>query len=105
VIYANKRALWRTGQKLLSATGGEVIFPLAYRTWIESVYQEEPWINEPADISASYEKFRSDVEDVKGYLAKAMIERAKGMNPFADTDEAITAVWVGPRSFLATRTY
>jgi CRISPR-associated endonuclease/helicase Cas3 len=92
LIYANKRALWRTGLKLLSATGGEIVFPDAYRIWIESVYQEGPWVNEPDDITASYEKFRDEVEDVKGYLAKQMIERARGMNPFADTDEVITAV-------------
>jgi len=92
VIYANKRALWRTGQKLLSATDGEVVFPRAYRTWIEAVYQDKPWEDEPADITESYDKFRGEVEEVKKYLAQAMIERARGMNPFADTDEAITAV-------------
>lgn len=91
-IYANIRVLWRTGQKLLSATDGEVVFPDAYRTWIESVYREEPWGDEPEKVRTGYEKFRDEVEFIKRYLAKEMIEKAKVINPFADTDEKVMAV-------------
>jgi CRISPR-associated endonuclease/helicase Cas3 len=88
VIYANTRVLWRTAQKLLSAP--EVIFPIAYRAWIESVYREEPWGNEPEEVEKGYEKFRYEIEEVKRYKARYMADTA--MNPFADTDEKITAV-------------
>ena len=40
-VYENVRALWRTQQ--LVSKNSVVIFPEAYRDWIEQVYQEEPW--------------------------------------------------------------
>ena len=90
LIYANIRVLCRTGQMLLRAQDGRIVFPGAYRTWIESVYQEEPWENEPEEMEKAYEKFRDEVEYVKRFKARYMVDSA--MNPFADTDEKVTAV-------------
>jgi len=39
VIYANTRVLWRTAEKLVVAPEGMIVFPKAYRDWIELVYQ------------------------------------------------------------------
>jgi CRISPR-associated endonuclease/helicase Cas3 len=75
---------------LLRAQDGRIVFPGAYRTWIESVYQEEPWENEPEEMEKAYEKFRDEVEYVKRFKARYMVDSA--MNPFADTDEKVTAV-------------
>jgi len=90
MIYGNARVLWRTEQKIISAPDTRIIFPDAYRTWIESVYQQEVWGNEPPEIQKKYEKFLDEVEAVKRFKAKYMISSVA--NPFADTDEKITAV-------------
>ncbi|MBI5100353.1 MAG: CRISPR-associated helicase/endonuclease Cas3 [Nitrospirae bacterium] len=90
VIYANTRALWRTARKILNAPENMVNFPNAYRDWIEEVYREDPWGDEPVDIDAAYEKFRDEVEFVKRCNAQSMINSA--INPFPDTDHTITAV-------------
>jgi CRISPR-associated endonuclease/helicase Cas3 len=91
-IYQNTRILWRTMGKIVSAPNNEVIFPAAYRTWIESVYQQKPWQDEPEGVTAAFESFEDNVESVKKYLAAQMLERAKGMTPFNDTDENVLAV-------------
>lgn len=91
-IYGNTRVLWRTEKRLLSAPDGKITFPQAYRDWIESVYQTEAWNDEPPERTAEFETFIDNVESVKKYLAKQMLERARGMTPFADTDDAVTAV-------------
>jgi CRISPR-associated endonuclease/helicase Cas3 len=88
-IYANARVLWRTAQMLLTAPGGEVVFPEAYRTWIESVYCEEPWGSEPENVEKQYEKFLADVF-IKRHKARAILNTAA--NPFGDTDVFVTAV-------------
>jgi CRISPR-associated endonuclease/helicase Cas3 len=48
LIYDDARLLWRTEQLL--AKGSEIRFPAAYRDWIEHVYAEDPWDDEPNDV-------------------------------------------------------
>ena len=55
LIYGNTRVLWRTEQ-LLSGTD-KIVFPEAYRDWIEMVYQREDWADEPEPIALEYDKF------------------------------------------------
>ena len=57
-IYKNIRALWRTQQFLMDSNIIE--FPLAYRDWIEPIYQQDPWENEPEVITALAEKYEED---------------------------------------------
>jgi CRISPR-associated endonuclease/helicase Cas3 len=90
LIYANTRVLWRTATMLLAAQDGKIVFPDAYRTWIESCYEEKAWGNEPETVEIGYEKFESEIKDIQRYKARYMVETA--MNPFADTDEHVTAV-------------
>jgi CRISPR-associated endonuclease/helicase Cas3 len=92
VIYANTRVLWRTASKLLSEPEINVVFPDAYRTWIESIYggQEDGWENEPEAVTQGYEKFKYEIEAIQRYKAQYMVETA--INPFSDTDENVTAV-------------
>ena len=60
-IYHNKRALWRTQQLLYQQKeAGCVVFPPAYREWIEKVYQEEPWKEEPEEITTAFKKYDQD---------------------------------------------
>ena len=55
LIYGNTRVLWRTEQLL--ATADSIVFPEAYRAWIEKVYQRNDWENEPEIIALDYDKF------------------------------------------------
>jgi CRISPR-associated endonuclease/helicase Cas3 len=88
-IYANIRVLWRTEQKLVAAPEMKIVFPAAYREWIEAVYQEEAWKNEPSSITNAYEKF-SDELFIARCKARQQIDSA--INPFADTDEVVAAL-------------
>lgn len=87
-IYAATRVLWRTEQLLLSSDS-RAIFPKVYRDWIERVYQDEIWENEPAEITQAYEKYR-DEEFVA--RCKALQQICSAANPFSDTDEKVTAL-------------
>ena len=89
-IYGNTRVLWRTAERLVSAPDNTIVFPAAYRVWIESIYQEDAWGNEPEEVEKGYEKFKTEIEEIKRYKARYMVDTA--MNPFADTDEKVTAV-------------
>lgn len=90
LIYANTRVLWRTATKLLSAPEGKIVFPDAYRTWIEPVYTEDAWGGEPEAVEKGYEKFKFEIEEIQRYKARYMVDTAA--NPFADTDENVMAV-------------
>ncbi len=90
VVYANTRVLWRTEQMLTRIEMVE--FPAAYREWIEKVYQERSWDNEPEEITESYWKFKDEIEEMKGFMAQQVVNMAKDMNPFTDTNENVTAV-------------
>lgn len=54
-IYGNTRVLWRT-ERLLADTD-KIVFPEAYRDWIERVYQRDDWADEPEAISLDYDAF------------------------------------------------
>jgi CRISPR-associated endonuclease/helicase Cas3 len=55
LIYGNTRVLWRTEQ-LLNAVE-RIVFPEAYRDWIERVYQRDDWNNEPEKIALDYDEY------------------------------------------------
>ncbi|MDP1903988.1 MAG: CRISPR-associated helicase/endonuclease Cas3 [Pseudomonadota bacterium] len=52
LIYGNAQVLWRT-QKLLTENA-QIVFPVAYRVWLESVYGEEDWPDEPPAITRNF---------------------------------------------------
>lgn len=55
LIYGNTRVLWRTEGLLANAL--KIIFPEAYRDWIERVYHRNDWHNEPEAIALEFDKF------------------------------------------------
>lgn len=55
LIYGNTRVLWRT-ERLLAGTD-MIVFPEAYRDWIERVYQRDDWADEPERIALGYDEF------------------------------------------------
>lgn len=81
IIYQNLRSLWRTQQKL--TIDHMLTFPAAYREWIEDVYQEEPWQEEPKKIIAS---FKSYIEEQEGRRYAALLNASIDAVPFSDTD-------------------
>ncbi len=55
-IYTDTRVLWRT-QRLLEQN--DIIkFPDAYRDWIERVYDQSPWENEPEPLTTLHDEHR-----------------------------------------------
>ncbi|MBN2569844.1 MAG: CRISPR-associated helicase/endonuclease Cas3 [Deltaproteobacteria bacterium] len=90
LIYSNTRVLWRTTEMLLHAPDGQIVFPNAYRTWIEKVYRDSAWGEEPEEVERGYEKFQYEIEELQRYKARYMVDTA--MNPCADTDEFVMAV-------------
>jgi CRISPR-associated endonuclease/helicase Cas3 len=92
LIYANTRVLWRTAEKLMQLNGNPIIFPNAYRQWVEAVYQEEAWGSEPPEIEKGYEDYRDTHQTIQKSAAKLMLNSAKNISPFLDDDQHITAV-------------
>ncbi len=90
VVYANNRVLWRTEQMLIDVE--QVVFPAAYRDWIEAVYQEDSWDDEPELVTEAYREFKDEIESVKRFMAQQIVNMAKDMTPFTDSDQSITAV-------------
>lgn len=81
LIYDNARVLWRTEQ-LLSGTD-RIFFPQAYREWINSVYEDEEWKDEPETITKAHcealgKRYAAEWE------AKQMINTQR--KPFGDDD-------------------
>jgi CRISPR-associated endonuclease/helicase Cas3 len=89
LIYGNSRVLWRTQQCLQQAeqeTEARVSFPAAYRDWIEAVYSEETWPDEPERVLKSYQQFSLDSESSR-YAALVNIRR----NPALDDNDVNVA--------------
>ena len=82
-VYKSKRVLWRTQQMLYKQNTNLIIFPKAYRKWIEQVYQENTWKNEPEEITNAFEKYQSESQNsiLRAY------ELAVANTHFSDTDE------------------
>lgn len=88
LIYGNTRVLWRTAQLLLKSDGA-IRFPEAYRGWIERVYEEDNWGDEPSDVIASYEKFILE-SDASRYIAQLLMR--SDVEEFADTDSNVSTL-------------
>jgi len=80
-VYQNLRALWRTEQFLKNK---EIVFKsnqedlkkyTAYRDWIEKVYQEEAWGNEPEAVETAYQKYSDEIVAVQRMIANMVINR------------------------------
>jgi len=82
--------MWRTAFKLCELKEKIIKFPAAYREWIETVYRENPWGNEPEEIEDNFRKFEED-QHIKQGLAKQMLSWANNA-ALNDSDERIRAV-------------
>ncbi len=87
LIYGNSRVLWRTQQFLQQAPESQVSFPAAYRDWIEPVYDEDTWLDEPECVQKSYQQFLTD-RDSSRYNALSNVKR----NPNLDDNDSNVSV-------------
>jgi len=85
LIYGNIRVLWRTS-RLLSNTD-RIVFPQAYRQWIELVYQNDEWEDEPEAITKDYLDFTGK-QIALSCEAQQLITTPR--KPFGDDDVTIT---------------
>lgn len=88
LIYGDLRLLWRT-QKMLEACKGKILFPDAFRSWVEKVYQAKAWGDEPEEIQKAHEEFVRD-QSAREYKAKQLIDQY--MNPLDDADERVAVL-------------
>jgi len=96
-IYTHIRALWRTEQRLRRC-GGSIRFPAAYRNWIESVYQKDPWGEEPAWVEEGHQKYLDELLRLRSD-AKYLLRSAA--NPVADDDEKVSVLTRGGEMSLS----
>ncbi len=82
-VYKNTRVLWRTEQFVSKSVS--VIFPEAYRDWIEQVYQDEAWQDEAPTMTATYEKYKDEVQFVAKITANMVTELQT--KPLSDEDD------------------
>ena len=92
LIYGNSRVLWRTHQLLAKAVSngqGSIVFPDAYRTWIELVYQDEIWSDEPESVQKSYALYE-EKRLASHYCAKSLM--LTSMNNLKDGDNTVSVL-------------
>ncbi len=85
VIYGNARVLWRT-ERLL-AQNDHIAFLQAYREWIEPVYQDEDWEDEPEEVRRDYGEYEGK-QLAAAQAAKQMISMPR--KQYADDDVSLT---------------
>ncbi len=89
-IYANSLVMWRTQQAIESLADKSLVFPAAYRQWIEPIYQPEPEGTEPQWVLDGLLLFEDD-ELRRRSNASQMLSWA-GASPFSDDADKIRAV-------------
>lgn len=87
LIYGNTRVLWRT--ELLLAGADRIVFPEAYRDWIESVYSELPWDDESEDIYGAYRGWKL-VQEMRETDALQLTTMTASQ--FRDEDDRVAAL-------------
>lgn len=92
LIYGNSRVLWRTQQLLEQAeqyNGSRLTFPNVYRSWIESVYGEEAWSDEPDVVTKSYETHKDLC--YAAHMSAIQLIRSS-MQELSDNDSTVAAL-------------
>lgn len=87
LIYGNTRVLWRT-EWLLSRTS-RISFPEAYREWIDQVYRESPWDDEPDKTYGAYRAWRQEQDEKE---IRAIRLTTMTISQFRDEDSIATSL-------------
>jgi CRISPR-associated endonuclease/helicase Cas3 len=90
LIYGNTRVLWRTDRLLSDAS--EIVFPEAYRDWIEKVYALDDWKDEPESVRLDHNKFRCmEIQEQREAIALTRIS----MTQFRDEESRVLSLTRG----------
>ncbi|MEA1050879.1 CRISPR-associated helicase/endonuclease Cas3 [Lamprobacter modestohalophilus] len=87
LIYGDPRLLWRTEQLLAEAE--QMHFPAAYRSWIEQVYSETAWDDEPEEIYGKHLGWR---DCQRAAMDTARQRASMTISQFRDEDHQATAL-------------
>lgn len=87
LIYGNTRVLWRTERLLAGAE--RIVFPEAYRGWIERVYQRDGWEDEPDAVYSDYLAWKGEQGRRE---AEAQRLTSMTVSSFRDDDNIATAL-------------
>ena len=87
LIYGDARLLWRT--EFLLARHRQIHFPAAYREWIEPVYGEAPWDDEPESVYGKHLAWRDDQIEAE---KKAHRLTTMNLSKFRDDEERLTSL-------------
>jgi len=87
LIYGNARVLWRT--ETLLARNDKLVFPEAYRDWIEQVYQRKDWDDESIAIYGDYLSWK-DIQNMREADAQRLTTMT--VSSFRDDDDRITGL-------------
>ena len=87
LIYGNTRVLWRTEQLL--GGDGKIVFPGAYRDWIEQVYSSVVWDDEPDIIYSDYLSWK---QEQRMREADALHLTTMNVRQFRDEDSIATTL-------------
>lgn len=87
LIYGNTRVLWRTEQLLAGRT--KIVFPEAYRDWIEQVYQRDDWVDEPESIACEFDAYNAIQRSRE---ADALRLTTMTVSTFRDEDSRVTGL-------------
>lgn len=87
LIYGNTRVLLRTERLLAGAD--TIIFPEAYRDWIECVYAEPPWDDESEDTYGAYRGWKQ-VQEMRENNALQLTTMT--VSQFRDEDDRVAAL-------------
>ncbi len=87
LIYGNTRVLWRTEQLVARTT--KIVFPGAYREWIELVYQRDDWPKEPEAIAVEFDAYSAGEQS---RAADAVRLTTMRVSEFRDEDARLTSL-------------
>jgi CRISPR-associated endonuclease/helicase Cas3 len=87
LIYGNTRVLWRTERQL--AGNLPIVFPEAYRGWIDHVYERDDWPDEPETIALAFDAFSALQRSRE---AEAMRLATMTVSQFRDEDSVATSL-------------
>lgn len=71
LIYKDTRVLWRT--QCLLEQNNTILFPEAYRNWIERVYAKDRWENEPESLTKLHAEYETE-EWASKWISKSLTQ-------------------------------
>lgn len=90
LIYSHTRVMWRTQQYIEALGDNPLVFPLAYRGWIEPIYDDAEEMNAPEWVTAGMDEYQKK-EFAKRHCVRLMLDWAEN-TVLTDDDQNVRAV-------------